>query len=62
MARGRGEFKGFRRPLAHMLRWKDVLFGRRLSDGELLSADLPDPLADGYAAAPPVLNLIATLR
>jgi hypothetical protein len=45
-----------------MFRWKDVLFGRRLSDREVLSADLPDTLADGYAAALPVLRFIATLR
>jgi hypothetical protein len=49
-------------PLADMFRWKDVLFGRRLSDREVLSADLPDTLADGYAAALPVLRFIATLR
>jgi uncharacterized protein (TIGR02453 family) len=48
-------------PLAHMLRWKDVVFGRRLSDREVLSAGLPDTLAEGYAAALPVLRFLAAL-
>jgi uncharacterized protein (TIGR02453 family) len=48
-------------PLADMLRWKDVIFGRRLSDREVLSPQLPDLLADGYAAAMPVLRFLATL-
>src|SRR6185369_17626606 len=38
-------------PLADMFRWKDVVFGRRLADAEVLSADLPDRLAEGYATA-----------
>jgi uncharacterized protein (TIGR02453 family) len=46
-------------PLADVLRWKDVIFGRRLSDREVLSASLPDTLADGYAAALPVLRFLA---
>lgn len=49
-------------PLADMFRWKDVVFGRRLSDAEVCSPDLPDLLADGYAAALPVLRFLATLR
>ncbi|HEY6058363.1 MAG TPA: DUF2461 domain-containing protein [Candidatus Limnocylindrales bacterium] len=49
-------------PLAEQLRWKDVVFGRRLSDEEVLSADLPDVIADGYAAALPVFRFLATLR
>jgi uncharacterized protein (TIGR02453 family) len=48
-------------PLADMLRWKDVIFGRRLSDREVLSASLPDTLADGYQAALPVLRFLAAL-
>src|SRR5512143_517195 len=35
-------------PLADMFRWKDVVFGRRLADEEVLSPDLPDLLAEGY--------------
>ncbi len=49
-------------PLAHMFRWKDVVFGRSLSDAEVLSRDLPDRLAEGYATAVPVFRFLATLR
>jgi uncharacterized protein (TIGR02453 family) len=49
-------------PLAHMFRWKDVVFGRRLSDDEALSPELPDRLAEGYATAVPVFRFLATLR
>lgn len=49
-------------PMADRLRWKDVIFGRRLSDDEVCSPDLPDHLADGYAAALPVFRFLATLR
>jgi hypothetical protein len=44
-----------------MLRYKDVVFGRRLSDDEIHSPDLPDILADGYAAAVPVFRFLSTL-
>ena len=49
-------------PLAEMFRWKDVVFGRRLSDAEVCSPDLPDLLAEGYATALPVFRFLATLR
>jgi uncharacterized protein (TIGR02453 family) len=49
-------------PMADMFRWKDVIFGRRLSDAEVCSPVLPDLLADGYAAALPVFRFLATLR
>ena len=49
-------------PLAHMFRWKDVVFGRRLADAEVLSPDLPDRLAEGYATAMPVFRFLAGLR
>jgi uncharacterized protein (TIGR02453 family) len=49
-------------PLADLLRWKDVIFGRRLADDEVYSADLPDRLVDGFAASLPVLRFLATLR
>jgi uncharacterized protein (TIGR02453 family) len=49
-------------PMADMLRWKDVVFGRRLSDDEVFSARLPDLLADGYEVALPVFRFLATLR
>lgn len=48
-------------PLADMFRWKDVVFGRQLSDDEVCSPTLPDLLADGYAAAMPVFTFLATL-
>lgn len=49
-------------PMAEMFRWKDVVFGRRLSDAEVCSPGLPDLLAEGYAAALPVFRFLATLR
>jgi uncharacterized protein (TIGR02453 family) len=49
-------------PLADYLRYKDVVFGRRLADDELHSPGLPDILADGFAAAMPVFRFLATLR
>jgi uncharacterized protein (TIGR02453 family) len=48
-------------PMADMFRWKDVVFGRRLSDTEVCSPGLPDTIADGYAAAIPVFRFLATL-
>ena len=49
-------------PLAHLFLWKDVIFGRSLSDAEVCSPELPDLLADGYAAATPVFRLLASLQ
>lgn len=49
-------------PDAELLKMRDVTFGRRLSDEEVLSAELPDVLADGYTAAVPVFRLLASLR
>ena len=48
-------------PMADMFRWKDVIFGQRLSDAQVLSPKLPDTLAGSYAAAVPVLRFLATL-
>jgi len=48
-------------PLASMFLWKDVVFGRRLSDAEVLSPELPDRLAEGYASAGPVMRFLANL-
>ena len=48
-------------PMADLLRWKDVVFGRRLADAEVLSADLPERLAEGYATATPVFRFLASL-
>lgn len=48
-------------PRAELLRWKDVIFGRRLADADVCSPALPDLLADGYATAVPVLRFLAGL-
>ncbi len=48
-------------PEAETLKLKDVVFGRRLSDDEAQSADLPDVLADAFAAAVPVLRHLAAI-
>jgi uncharacterized protein (TIGR02453 family) len=48
-------------PLADMFRWKDVVFGRRLADEEVLSPDLPERLAKAYAKAAPVYRFLAAL-
>ena len=47
--------------MADYFRWKDIVFGRRLADDEVLSPKLPDTLADGYAAAMPVFRFLSTL-
>jgi uncharacterized protein (DUF2461 family) len=44
-----------------LLRFKDVVFGRRLSDKEVLSPRLPDLVAEGFAAAAPVFRFLARL-
>jgi uncharacterized protein (TIGR02453 family) len=46
---------------ADLLRLKDVVFGRRLSDKEALSPDLPDLLTASLAAGAPVFRLLARL-
>jgi uncharacterized protein (TIGR02453 family) len=48
-------------PRAELLKLKDVTFGRPLSDADVLSPDLPDLLASTFAAAVPVLGLLARL-
>jgi hypothetical protein len=47
--------------MADLLKWKDIIFGRRLADADVLSADLPDRLAEGYATAVPVFRFLASL-
>jgi hypothetical protein len=49
-------------PDAELLRMRDVVFGRPLSDDEVLSPALPDTIADGLGAAMPVLRLLASLQ
>jgi uncharacterized protein (TIGR02453 family) len=48
-------------PLADLLRAKDLVFGRPLTDEETLSASLPDVLTEGYVAATPVFRFLSTL-
>jgi uncharacterized protein (TIGR02453 family) len=47
--------------LADWLRYKDMVFGHRLSDADVESAALPDLLTDAFAAAVPVFRFLATL-
>jgi len=49
-------------PMADRFRWKDIVFGRRLSDEDVCAESLPDRLADGFAAAMPVFRFLETLR
>ena len=39
-----------------------MTFGRRLSDGEAMSPDLPRILADTFAAGTPLLRYLATVE
>ena len=48
-------------PDAELLKHKDVTFGRRLSDEEAFSPDLPDVLVETWADAVPVMRLLASL-
>ena len=48
-------------PDSDLLRLKDIVFGRSLSDDEVASPDLPQRLAETFAAATPVLRLLASL-
>jgi len=48
-------------PAADLLRKKNVTFGRRLSDDEARSPELPSTLADAFAAGTPLLRYLATL-
>jgi hypothetical protein len=48
--------------MADLLRWKDVIFGRRLADDDVMSVELPDRLAEGFSAAMPVFRFLASLR
>jgi uncharacterized protein (TIGR02453 family) len=48
-------------PRAELLKLKDMTFGHRLSDDEVLSPGLPDTLADDFAKAIPVFRLLGSL-
>jgi uncharacterized protein (TIGR02453 family) len=49
-------------PDADLLRMRDVVFGRPLSDEEVLAPTLPDTIAQALVAATPVLRLLAALE
>ena len=48
-------------PAADLLRKKNVTFGRRLSDAEAMSPDLPRTIADSFAIATPLMRYLATI-
>ena len=48
-------------PAADLLKLKDVIFGRRLSDADATSPKLPDVIADSFAAALPVMRFLALI-
>jgi uncharacterized protein (TIGR02453 family) len=48
-------------PAADLLRKKNVTFGRRLSDKEVLSPRLPVVLADAFATGTPLMRYLATI-
>jgi uncharacterized protein (TIGR02453 family) len=45
-------------PDAELLKLKDLIFSRRLSDADVCSPGLPDLLVDGFVAAQPVFTLL----
>ena len=47
--------------MADMFRYKDIVFGRPLSDDEVYSPELPDILAKAYATATPVFRFLSRL-
>ena len=48
-------------PDAEWLKLKDITFGKRLSDADVVSPDLPDTIADAFAAARPVMRFLASI-
>lgn len=48
-------------PEIDLLKLKDVTFGHRLSDADVMSPDLPDTIADSFAVAVPVMRWLAGL-
>jgi len=49
-------------PGADLLRKKNVTFGRRLSDSDAMSPDLPTVIADAFAAGTPLMRYLATIE
>lgn len=48
-------------PAADLLKVKDVVFGRRLSDADVTTPHLPDTIADSLSAAVPLMRFLSTL-
>jgi uncharacterized protein (TIGR02453 family) len=48
-------------PEAELLKLKDIVFGRRLSDDAVYSPDLPDIIASSLATAVPLMRLLSSL-
>jgi uncharacterized protein (TIGR02453 family) len=48
-------------PEAELLKLKDMTFGHRLADDDVLSPRLPDVLADSFTVAVPVMRFLALL-
>ena len=48
-------------PAADLLRKKNVTFGRRLSDDEAMSPELPVVIADAFEAGTPLMRYLASL-
>jgi uncharacterized protein (TIGR02453 family) len=48
-------------PAADLLRKKNITFGRRLSDDEALSPELPVLIADAFEVGTPLLRYLATI-
>ena len=48
-------------PAADLLRKKNVTFGRRLSDADATSPDLPSVIAESFAVGTPLLRYLATI-
>jgi uncharacterized protein (TIGR02453 family) len=49
-------------PAADLLRKKNVTFGRRLSDREAMSPELPSVIADAFAAGTPLMRYLAAIQ
>jgi uncharacterized protein (TIGR02453 family) len=49
-------------PHAELLKLKDVIFSRRLSDTEVFSPKLPETIAKSFAKAVPVFDLLASIK
>jgi uncharacterized protein (TIGR02453 family) len=48
-------------PAADLLKLKDVVFGRRLSDADATSPRLPDVIADSFAAGLPMMRFLSAI-